>query len=74
MVSLPQFAGRRARPRRLVAALLVAVMAGAPAAAERITVFAAASLAGVLDTVAAGFEAAQGHAVVVSHAGSSTLA
>ncbi|KZY36168.1 molybdate ABC transporter substrate-binding protein [Roseovarius sp. HI0049] len=59
--------------RRFVAGALVA-LAAAPAAADEITVFAAASLKTALDEVADGFEAAAGHEVTVSYAGSSALA
>jgi molybdate transport system substrate-binding protein len=46
----------------------------APALAERVTVFAAASLANAMAEIEAGFEAATGHDLVVSLAGSSALA
>lgn len=56
-----------------------AVMAGlvftaAEAQAERITVFAAASMTNALAEIETGFEAATGHDIVVSLAGSSALA
>ena len=44
------------------------------ATAEEVTVFAAASLQGALDTVIADFETRSGHDVIISYAGSSTLA
>ena len=59
--------------RGYLAFALVVLMA-VPAAAEDITVFAAASLKNAMDEVAAGFEAAAGHGVTVSYAGSSALA
>lgn len=45
-----------------------------PAAADEVVVFAAASLKTALDQVAADFEAATGHEVTVSYAGSNQLA
>ncbi len=61
--------------RAPVAAALAALALAVPAAgAERVTVFAAASLAEAMAEIAAGFEAATGHAAVVSLAGSSALA
>ena len=62
---------------RLWAAGLFLLAAGfwpAPAAAERVTVFAAASLMTALDEVAVRFEAETGHEVTLSYAGSSVLA
>ena len=59
--------------RGYVAAGLVALLAG-PVVADEITVFAAASLKTAMDEVAEGFEAAAGHEVTVSYAGSSALA
>lgn len=56
---------------------LAAVLAGGvalPAVAEEVVVFAAASLKTALDGVAADFEAATGHQVTVSYAGSNALA
>jgi len=59
----------------LAAALAAAAMLlGAPAAAERITVFAAASLKEALDEQALRFEAETGNRVVVAYAASSALA
>lgn len=46
----------------------------APALADEVVVFAAASLKTALDEVAADFEAKTGHGVAVSYAGSNTLA
>lgn len=61
--------------RRLAAPLLLCLFACLPAAAaERIVVFAAASLKEALDAAARSFEAASGHTVVVSYAASSALA
>lgn len=59
-----------------VLALLIPVTFTAPAAgaSERVVVFAAASLKTALDAVAAEFEAATGHDVVISYAGSNALA
>lgn len=62
-------------PRLLLAALLALLAFAAPAArAETVTVFAAASLKEALDANARAFEAASGHKVVVSYAGSNALA
>ncbi|WP_126976401.1 molybdate ABC transporter substrate-binding protein [Frigidibacter oleivorans] len=61
--------------RRLAAiALVLAAAGGAPARAEQVVVFAAASMKTALDEVAAGFEAGTGHDVTVSYAGSNALA
>jgi molybdate transport system substrate-binding protein len=60
------------RPAALAA--LTAALVPAAASAERITVFAAASLGTALREVEARFEAATGHDLVVSLAGSSALA
>lgn len=60
--------------RRNAALFLLALAASLPAAADRVTVFAAASLKDALDAAARGFEAASGHRVVVSYAASSALA
>lgn len=54
--------------------LFVTFAAAAPALADRITVFAAASLKTALEEVAAGFETETGHSVALSFAGSSALA
>ena len=53
--------------------VLASGSAGAPRA-ETVTVFAAASLAGALDDVAADWQAATGHRAVLSFAGSAALA
>ncbi len=45
-----------------------------PGRADTVVVFAAASLSGALDRVAAAFEAETGHTVTISYAGSNTLA
>ena len=63
-----------ARFRRFRAALVLLAAMASPAAADEVTVFAAASLADALAEVEAGFEAATGHAVTVVAAGSSALA
>jgi molybdate transport system substrate-binding protein len=55
-------------------ALLAAAALAAPAAADEVVVFAAASLKDALDAVAADFEAASGHAVTLSYGGSNALA
>lgn len=59
---------------RILAILLAVMLCALPARAERILVFAAASLAGPLDRVAARFTEDTGHEVVISYAGSSALA
>lgn len=56
------------------AALLLALAQPAPARADQVVVFAAASLKTALDAVAAEFEAATGHDVTISYAGSGQLA
>lgn len=58
----------------LIHVALCALLMAGPAAADRITVFAAASLKTALDEATAGFEAETGHEVLVSFAGSSVLA
>jgi molybdate transport system substrate-binding protein len=55
-------------------ALSLALSLAAPVAADEVTVFAAASLKTALDQVAADFQAATGHVVTVSYAGSNALA
>ncbi len=64
--------GRAARA--LAAALVALVLSVCPAASERVTVFAAASLADALAEIEAGFEAETGHDAAISIAGSSALA
>ena len=59
---------------RLAAGLALCALTATAVAAERITVFAAASLANALAEIEADFEAATGHDAVVSLAGSSALA
>ena len=66
-------AGPRAPLRRLALAALF-VLGAQAAAAESVTVFAAASLKTAMDDIAARFEDATGHDVSVSLAGSSVLA
>lgn len=65
-----------AHRRSITAALLAIVLAPAPlpAAADQVTVFAAASLADALASVAEAWTTETGHGVVISHAGSSALA
>ncbi|MFN7051055.1 MAG: molybdate ABC transporter substrate-binding protein [Gemmobacter sp.] len=58
---------------RLCLAALLGVLA-APALADEVVVFAAASLKTALDRVADDFEASSGHQVTISYAGSNTLA
>jgi len=57
-----------------VCALVLACAAPAIAGAEQVTVFATASLTTAMTEIEAGFEAASGHDLVVSVAGSSALA
>ena len=61
---------------RVLAALLASLFlaAGAPAHADTISVFAAASLREVIDAFAREFERATGHKVVAVYAGSNALA
>lgn len=59
--------------RSLLAGLLFCGLAQ-PVPAEEVVVFAAASLKTALDAVAADFEAATGHSVTISYAGSNALA
>lgn len=59
---------------RLNAVLAVCAALAGPAGAATVTVFAAASLRGALDTIAAEFQATTGHEVVLSYAGSGVLA
>jgi molybdate transport system substrate-binding protein len=58
----------------MLRALLAALLLATPAAADRVTVFAAASLKTGLDAIAAGWEEATGHEVVLSYAGTPQLA
>ncbi|MCK0169629.1 molybdate ABC transporter substrate-binding protein [Aliiroseovarius sp. S1123] len=60
--------------RRYTLAALFLGASTMPVLADRITVFAAASLGGALDEVAAAFESDTGHEVALSFAGSSVLA
>ena len=59
-------------PRRL--ALALALTLAAPAHAEEVVVFAAASLKTALDQVAADYQAATGNTVTISYGGSNALA
>jgi molybdate transport system substrate-binding protein len=58
----------------LAAALALGLAAPAPAAAEEVVVFAAASMKTALDEIAAAWMAETGHDVTVSYAGSNQLA
>ena len=58
----------------LAAVLVLAALAGPAAAAERLLVFAAASLQGTVDDIGRRFEKAGGSRVAISFAASSTLA
>jgi molybdate transport system substrate-binding protein len=60
--------------RRIALASALAIGLATPALAEEVVVFAAASLKGALDAVAADFTAATGHTVTISYAGSNALA
>lgn len=60
--------------RRLMSCLILLILVALPLRAETLTVFAAASLQGALDEVAAEYRADGGEAVVLSYAGSSVLA
>lgn len=62
------------RARRYALAALFLGASGLPSFADKITVFAAASLGGALDEVAEAFEGDTGHDVALSFAGSSVLA
>lgn len=59
---------------RLCWSVALTLSLAAPAVAQEVVVFAAASMKTALDQVAAEFEAATGHEVVVSYAGSNALA
>ena len=72
--SLQKASSLPASARSCALALSVALAAPVPAAADRITVFAAASMTNALADIEAGFEAATGHDVAISLAGSSALA
>lgn len=61
-------------PRRLALATALAAILATPAVSEEVVVFAAASLKTALDAVAADFQAATGHTVTISYAGSNQLA
>ena len=64
----------RMRARRFASAIAISFAVAAPAQAQDVVVFAAASLRTALDEVAAEFEAEIGVPVVLSYAGSSVLA
>ena len=59
---------------RLAPALMLTLLIAPPAMAEEVVVFAAASLKGALDRVAADWQARTGHRVTISYAGSNALA
>lgn len=60
--------------RRIALATAFALGLATPSFAEEVVVFAAASLKDALDSVAAEFQAATGHTVTISYAGSNALA
>ncbi len=60
--------------RPSIFALVLGLTCAAPALAEEVVVFAAASMKNALDAVAADFQAATGHTVTISYAGSNQLA
>ena len=60
--------------RLVLLSWLLCVTLTAPVRAESVLVFAAASLAGPLDEIAQAWAAETGHDVVLSYAGSSSLA
>lgn len=60
--------------RRLLAVSALAIGLAAPAMADEVVVFAAASMKTALDAVAADFQTATGHTVTISYAGSNALA
>ncbi|MDO9637894.1 MAG: molybdate ABC transporter substrate-binding protein [Pseudotabrizicola sp.] len=62
------------RARTSLLACAVSLSLAAPVKAEEVVVFAAAALKTALDAVAADFEAATGHRVTISYAGSNALA
>lgn len=59
---------------RTIGILAAVCLPAAPAMADQVVVFAAASLKTALDEIAAEFEAATGHEVAISYAGSGQLA
>lgn len=67
---------RSSLPRRIltIAAVSISLFASAPAQAEDITIFAAASLKTALDDIAADWQATTGNTAVISYGGSSALA
>lgn len=60
--------------RHLPVAAALGIVMAAPVAAEEVVVFAAASLKGALDTVAAVYQTTTGNTVTISYAGSNLLA
>ncbi|MCB6179306.1 molybdate ABC transporter substrate-binding protein [Rhodobacter sp. Har01] len=69
-----RLAASRLAPSRLALASALAVSLAAPAFAEEVVVFAAASMKTALDAVAADFQAATGHGVIISYGASNALA
>ena len=61
-------------PYRFTTGAALAAMLSTPAFSDEVVVFAAASLKDALDAVATDFEAATGHTVTISYAGSNALA
>jgi molybdate transport system substrate-binding protein len=61
-------------PSPITLALAAVLGLAAPAAADEVVVFAAASMKNALDAVAADFQTATGHTVTISYAGSNALA
>ena len=60
--------------RRPILSLALAIALTTPAAAEEVVVFAAASLKTALDQIATDFQTQTGNTVIISYAGSNTLA
>lgn len=60
--------------RHLLAVSVLAIGLAAPAMADEVVVFAAASMKTALDAVAADFQTTTGHTVTISYAGSNALA
>ncbi|TAG12478.1 MAG: molybdate ABC transporter substrate-binding protein, partial [Rhodobacterales bacterium] len=61
-------------PRHVALASALAIGLATPTFADEVVVFAAASLKDALDSVATDFQAATGHTVTISYAGSNALA
>jgi molybdate transport system substrate-binding protein len=71
---IPRHLARAANRHVKGLVLLFGLLCATPGSAGEVTVFAAASLKTALDDIAARFEGATGHSVILSHAGSSALA